>query len=161
MRPITWDEVIAQNKQASEWLLRYNDRRKAYIEKRASFTELGSTAYTGMPKGFELSRPTESKAISLVDLQQQELWIMTIEDVHSILTDKKMIFLNARRLAEIMCHTGEQGRPGWVSETAKIYCSEIEKKYGYYNLPNVKTVREWWREIIHLTVRIAQRRGCL
>ncbi|TCL39975.1 hypothetical protein EV210_101175 [Anaerospora hongkongensis] len=169
MKPLTWDEMNEQDKQAAEWLLNFPDKRKAYFESMAKMyntngeyaSEVAATLYTGMPKGSDVGRPAEDKAIGLVELSQQNIWIMTIEDVYKVLSPKKLIFLEARRQAEITYYDAKQGRPGWVAETAKQYCNLIEKQYGYYHLPAEKTVKSWWKDVINITVRVAQRRGCL
>ncbi|MDF2499323.1 MAG: hypothetical protein K0Q77_37 [Anaerosporomusa subterranea] len=170
MKPLTWEEMQAQDKQAIDWLLNFPDKRRAYFESMAKMynangeyaSEVAATLYTGMPKGSGVGRPAEEKAIGLVELSQQNLWIMTIEDVYKVLSPKKLIFLEARRQAEITYYDAKQGRPGWVEDTAKQYCTLIERQFfGFHHLPSGKTVKSWWKDIVNITVRIAQRRGCL
>ena len=168
MKQLTWEEMKRQDKIAESYLLNYATKRKAYLEKRSRLYDgqeyigaLGATQYSDMPKGTDTGNPTASKAISLVDLTTEEQWIMTIENVHDSLSEKKFMFLSARRAAHETYYDGGTGRPGWVEETAKEYCKLRERLNGDYQLLDRKTAMKWWSEIVDFTVRVAQRRGCL
>lgn len=156
-----WKDIEIENKTASEWLLYYHQRRQAYFQAKANFTELSATAYTGMPHGSGVGNPTLKKSIDLGKLRHDELWIITIEDVERILSPKKRVFLEVRRRAEEIKYDGDNGRPDWVGYTQCAYADKIMRLYGYEHVPSERTMRAWWNSIVDIAVRIAIRRGCL
>ena len=161
---MTDTDFAAQNKCAERWLLEFPERRQSYIDQLGEFTELASVRYTGMPGGSAVSSPTQSKAISLVTLDESRLWIMTIEDTERTLTEKKLAFLDARRWVDKQIRSTdvqEIGRPAWVDATQARYADWFWRRYGRDSYPDPKTVTQWWNEIINITCRIAIDRRCI
>lgn len=154
-----------QNKIAEKWLLEYPERKQQYIERMHEFGVLGSTVYTGLPTGTDVGMPTQAKAITLVHLDEERLWIMTIEDTESTLSEKKRAFLDARRWVDEQQQEfdpgAEGGRPGWIDRTVIRYAKWHERRYGRYYEPSRRAIMYWWNEIINVAVRIAIKRGCL
>ena len=149
-----------QDRVAADWLLNYHDRRRAYIDAQESYTALSATVSTGMPHGSGTSNPTESKAISLAELERQKLWIMTVEDAEKVFGERKREFLNIRRYADSEESSGV-GRPGWVDCVQARYAAWHESRYGKADVPAKVTMYRWWDEIIEVTVRIAIKRGLM
>lgn len=160
---LTWQDIKKQNQLTSEWLLYYHQRRQSYFQVKNNFAELGATQYTGMPHGSGIGNPTAQKAIDLGRLKNDELWIMTIEDVERILSPKKAVFLEVRRRAEDIKYDGiaTVGRPGWIAYTQTNYAEKIKRKYDYNHVPSERTMMSWWNQIVDLAVRVAIKRGCL
>jgi hypothetical protein len=155
-------DYIGQNKIAAKWLLEYPERRQQYIDRMSEFSTLSAVQYSGMPTGTDVGRPCENKGISLVDLDEQRLWVMSIKDTEKTLSPKKMAFLDARRWVEIQSwDQKERGRPGWVDETQVRYAKWSYNKYGSVSYPDKKTLTKWWDDIVNIAVRIAIKRGCL
>lgn len=158
---ITWQDIKKQNQTAAEWLLHYHQRRQSYFQMLNNFSELAATQYTGMPSGSGTGNPTAQKAVDLSKLKEYELWIMTIEDVERILSPKKAIFLEVRRMAEDIKHDGDIGRPNWAGYTQVNYAEKINRLYNYDHVPSDRTMRSWWDSMVDIVVRIAIKRGCL
>ena len=150
-----------QDKIAAEWLLDYHVRKKQHEQQQKNYSVLSSTTYNGMPHGTDIGRPTENKGIGLAELDEKQLWILTIEDTESTLSKKKQVFIEFRRRAEQLEFIKEVGRPGWVDYVQVKYAEWHEREYGKAYLPSKNTLHSWWNEIIDVAVRIAIRRGCL
>jgi hypothetical protein len=152
-----------QNRIAAQWLLQYNERKQSYLDRSREFTVLGAVQYRHTPTGTDISQPTQSKAISLVRLREDELWLMAVEDAESTLGEKKLAFLDIRRQAEknMMIGVNEPGRPAWIPYVQSHYADWHSRRYGGDYVPSERTMRMWWGEIINVTVRIAIKRGAL
>jgi hypothetical protein len=150
-----------QDKIAAEWLLNYHDRKKQYKLQQKNYSVLSATSYSGMPHSTDIGRPAENKGIALIELEEKRLWIMTIKDAESTLSEKKQAFIEFRRRAEELDFIKEVGRPGWVDYVQVKYAEWHEREYGKAYLPSKNTLHSWWNEIVDVTVRIAIRRGCL
>jgi len=148
-----------ENRTAAKWLLEYPERRQAYIEK-SNIQYIGAAVNDGMPRGYDTGRPCESKGIRLADLEIERQWIITIENVEKTLGPKKLAFLDIRRQAG-KNRSKTKGRPGWTDYTMVRYADWHNRNYGGDYVPGYQTLKEWWKELIDITVRIAIRRGCL
>lgn len=158
---LTWQDIKRQNQIASEWLLHYHKRRSEYFERLSQFSPIAATQYTGMPHGSGVGNTTASKAIDLGGLKSDEIWIMTIEDAERILSPKKAIFLEVRRMAEDIKYDGDIGRPNWTGYTQVNYAEKINRMYGYDRVPSERAMNNWWNSMVDIVVRIAIKRGCL
>jgi hypothetical protein len=156
-------DYIGQNKIAAKWLLECPERKQQYLDKMSEFSVLGAVRYSGMPTGTDVGRPCENMGLSLVKSEESKLWIMTVEDTESTLGDKKLAFLDIRRLAEKLKHEGiqERGRPAWVPYTQERYADWHHRKYGGDYMPASRDLYRWWTDIVNIAVRIAIKRGCL
>lgn len=153
-------DIQRQNKEALKWILNYAEKRDSYIAQSASFSELGATAYTGMPHGSEVGDPTLKKGITLIDLEYQKKWLMVIEKMELTLSDKRKIFLELRRRAELI-ETSEVGRPGWVGYVQAKYADWHYRQYGKGYPPSKQTMCKWMNDIVDVAVRLAIREGVL
>lgn len=143
------------NATASDWLLNIADRRRQYVRRQSEFSCLSVVASDGQPSAHNPGRPTERMGMQLVDLEAAKCWIMTIELVESMLSPKKIAFLQLRREAGELPGTGDPGRPSWVPYVqANLMC-----RHGI-DLSR-DAMFDWWHELIELTVRVAIKRGCL
>lgn len=154
-------DINQQNKQASDWLLNIEDKRRSYIQAVSAFTDLAATQYSGMPHGTEISNPTMKKGINLADIEQAKEWIMVIELTEKCLSEKRKVFLEIRRHAERMEGTGDRGRNGWVVYVQARYADWHCRKFGMYFEPSKRVMFNWWHDIRDLTVRIGIKKGCL
>ncbi len=99
----------------------------------------------------------------MVELSHTELWLQSVEDVESIFSEKKRVFLQARREAAYMVKT-VRGRPAWVIYVQRHYADRMSARYN--TTPdkfwvNETTLKEWWREMVDVMARVALKRGCL
>lgn len=142
------------NKQAAEWLINIDLKRRQYVQNQQEFSVLSVVNGDGQPSAHNPGHPTERKGMQLADLESMRCWIITIEMVESMLSPKKTAFLQYRREAETM-RDGDPGRPAWVdyvqANLSRHHGIEIERR----------TLFDWWRELVELTVRVAIKRGCL
>jgi len=155
-------DIKKQNKEALKWILNFADLRNTYIAAAANFSTLGSTNYSGMPKGSDVGNPTLNKAVTLTELERQKLWIMTIEAMEMTLSEKKQAFLELRRRAEeLNSKKREKGRPGWIDYVQPRYADWHERRYSCAFVPSKRVMYNWMDELIDITVRIAIRGGIL
>jgi len=149
-----------ENRQAMQWLLGYHDKLEIYKNLNEQFKVLGAMEYSGMPGGTTVGNPTLSKATTLLEIEKYKNWLMVIELVESMLSDKSREFLRLWRLAE---HEAKStgGRPGWYDQVRNEYAKFFENKYGKYFSPSNQTLKNWKSKLVEVTVRLAIRKGCL
>lgn len=151
-----------EDKEALNWILNYHDLRGSYISNLSEFNEIAATTYTGMPHGTDIGRPTEGKTVTLMDLEKQKSWLITIECLEKTMSEKGRAFLNFRRQAEIMADKKNgAGRPGWVDYVQVKYGEWFYKRYGRPFIPSRRVMYNWMNKMVDVTVRIAIRKGCL
>lgn len=160
---LTWQDIKEQNQVASEWILYYHQRSQLHTQMQKNISALTASQCTGMPHGSGKSDSTVQKVIALDRLKNDELWLMTIEDVEKIVSPQKKVFIEVRRRAEEFKNDGiaTVGRPGWVSYTQATYAEKIYRMYGYEQVPSERTMMSWWNQLVDLAVRVAIKRGCL
>ena len=146
---------------AGKWLLEYPDRKRAHCEAMSEVSMLSAMVYGLQPTGTDIGRPCETKALKLTDLDEQRLWLDTIERVEKTLSPKKRAFLDLRRQADQMKCNRRAGRPGWVAYVQTQYTDWHLREYGVEFIPAERTLKLWWSEIVNVTVRMAIRCGCL
>ncbi len=156
-------DIEKQNKTAMKWILNYYDLKKAYIEKTANFSTLGSTQYDGMPHGSFVGNPCMNKAMTILDIEENKKWIMVIEKMEQTLSEKSRKYLEIRRDAvNQIANTKSIGRPGWVDYCQTNYSAWIKYRFGReIDAPTKGTMTEWMRKILDVTVRIAIKDGAL
>lgn len=154
-------DYAGQNRVAAKWLLEYPERRIDFLDRMREFSMLSATKLTGMPTGTDVGRPVENMGLSLAQMEDTRLWIITIEDTEKCLGEKKLAFLSARRwVHNQQLDDGKEGRPGWVDASQAKYAEWFFRRYGRPSYPDRRTVFRWWDEIVNVTVRIAIARGC-
>jgi hypothetical protein len=148
----SYNEIVTKtNRLAADWLLQVEERREKYLLQDFSF--IGATACDGQPRSPGPGNPTQTRGLQLLDRRNAENWIITIEIVETMLSPKKRAFLQLRREAEKIKHSGERGRPGWV---CWVGWRMMETGSEYSDI----TLKTWWTEIVDLAARIAIYRGC-
>jgi len=158
MLVIKIEDYQKENRQATKWLLQYNELKQGYIEK-SNIQYLGAAVNDGMPRSTDVGRPCESKGITLAGLEAARKWIISIEGVESVLGPKKLVFLQIRRQAEKQ--SCNPGKSAWIDYTMSHYAEWHHREYGGDYVPSYRTLQEWWKEIVDITVRLAIRNGCL
>jgi hypothetical protein len=152
--------IKQENKTVSDWLLNYHERLNAYKEKCSQFATLGATQYDGMPKGTSVGNPTQSKGMSLANLETDKDWLLVVEATESTLSEKKRMFLHFRRQM-VNNQYSNGGRPGWMDNVQYKYAEWHNRRYGCDHVPGRQTMLEWWKEIVEVGVRIAIRKKIL
>ena len=152
-----------QNKEALKYILNIYDLRKQYAEQMESVSILGAANNDGMPHGSGVGDPCANKAFSLIEIERKKRWIMSIEMAEQTLSEKTRKFLEYRRDAESQIQREthkEGGRPSWVPYVQIHYADWFMKRYGKESIPPEKTMANWMRNIIDVTVRIAIYHKC-
>lgn len=164
MNAISIEDLKKDNRTAAEWLLFYEFRKAAYQEDYIEALN-GRKAIENIGGGKSgVGNPTLTKTVMISDIIYAEKWIKTIDDVHRMLGEKKLIFLKVRREAVNMTSKHkERGRPAWVPYVQRRCTEELMNRYGLHqeSCPSERILTEWWRKIIDLTVRVAMKRGLL
>jgi hypothetical protein len=152
--------IKEENKVVSSWLLNYHERLNTYKEKCSQFATLGATQYDGMPHGSSVGNPTQSKGMTLANLETDKDWLLVVEATESTLSEKKRMFLNFRRQM-VNNQYSNGGRPGWMDNVQYKYAEWHNRRYGCDHIPNKRTMLDWWNEIVEVGVRIAIRKNIL
>ena len=153
-------DTAKEDREALRWILNYHELRKAYIALTTEFNEIAATAYTGMPHGSDVGKPTENKTVTLMELERQKTWLITIECLEKTMSEKARAFLEFRRRAECV-ECNNVGRPGWVDYVQVRYGEWHERRYGRAFVPSRRVMYNWMDKMVDVTVRIAIRKGCL
>lgn len=155
-------DIKKQNREALKWILNFYSLRKAYIDQSSMFNALGAAVNDGMPRGTDTSNPAANKTITLIDLEQQKNWIITIETMEKTLSEKSRKYLELRREAENQIQEwNKRGRPGWVEYVQPRYAEWFYSRYSRGFVPTPKTMTKWMNTIIDVTARIAVHNGVL
>lgn len=78
-----------------------------------------------------------------------------------VLSPKKEVFFEVRRMAENIKYDGDIGRPNWAGYTQTNYAEKISNIYNYDHVPSERTMHSWWNSMVDIVVRVAIKRGCL
>lgn len=154
-------EIKKDNEIASEWLLYYPFRRRQYYDDLLDVENARPVSEVNIKTG--PGNQTMQKAVKMVELSHTELWLQAVEIVESVLSEKKLIFLEVRREAAYMVKT-VRGRPAWVIYVQRHYAERMAARYN--TTPdkfwtNETTLKEWWKEMVEIVARIALKQGCL
>ena len=118
-----------------------------------------------MPRGTDISRPCQNKAISLIELKRKETWILAIELMEKTLSEKSKKYLELRRDAEAEHKKAQKrgfhkrGRPGWVDYVQPRYAEWFYKRYGKATIPDWDKMSEWMNRIVDIATGIAIGKG--
>lgn len=142
---------------AERVLLKIDDEKMKYLEERERYISDG-----GKYNELESGNPTERAAMRGADFDASYPllpWIQAVGIVERTMSDRKKLFIDARRLAEKKhCNGFRRGRPGWVIITQRYYISVVEKKYLMQNeWISERTLKTWWKDIIALTATVANK----
>ena len=143
-------EVRRQNKITADWLLRIEERKAEYQEKRATLPRTDSGLVAIPPgKGGRDGDKTARAAVELADMDTYYRgWVNLVQDVERSLPHDKLILLRLRR----------QGLR--FKDLQYHYSRELQVHLG--NRVPYKS-RDWfnrvWKEIVEVAARMAAERG--
>ena len=144
------DEIRQDRKQAESMLLNYTEELKTYRLQREEYVR-GTPAQGG---GNLPGHPTEAEALRGVKFDETYpayTWLRAVEFVERGLSERKKIFLDARRKAS-RDKTG-RGRRAWLVRTQMMYCETMRERFlnsEFFVSENV--LKETWRYIIDRVV---------
>lgn len=151
-------DIKAQNRKALYMLLHVDELRRSYTDMQQSMTFLSASNLDGMPHGSDVGKPTEGKAMKLIDLEKKKNWIISIEQMEQTLSPSKLAFLQFRRDAEAANEKGRKDacRPGWRAYVQSHYTEWASRNLGHKHVEPITdaTMKEWQREIVDVTVRM-------
>ena len=140
------DEIRKDRKQAEAMLLNYVEELKTYRLKREEYVQGGG--------GNLPVHPTEAEALRGVKFDETYpayTWLRAVEFVERGLSERKRIFLDARRKAS--CDKAGRGRRAWLVRTQMMYCTAMRERFlnsEFFVSENV--LKETWRYIIDRVV---------
>ena len=146
------DEIRQDRKQAESMLLNYAEELKAYRLQREEYVR--GTPAQGGGGGNLPGHPTEAEALRGVKFDETYpayTWLRAVEFVERGLSERKRIFLDARRKAS-RDKTG-RGRKAWLVRTQMIYCEAMRERFlnsEFFVSENV--LKETWRYIVDRVV---------
>lgn len=158
-------ELRKDYRTAEEWLIFYRERKEQYYDDMRYIRDESPSFdfHKAIASG---SSWTEYKAIQIFNLENDEKWILTVEIIQEMLSDKKAVFLEMRRRAARKNKTlYDQGKPkvNWIMFVQEHYANFMAKQY---HTPKEKfwlsenTIKAWWKEIVNTTRLIALKKKC-
>ena len=144
------DEIRKDRKQAESMLLNYVEELKTYRLKREEYVH-GTVQGGG---GNLPGHPTEAEALRGVKFDETYpayTWLRAVEFVERGLSERKRIFLDARRKAS-RDKTG-RGRRAWLVRTQMMYCEAIRERFlNTEFFVSERALQEMWRYVIDRVV---------
>lgn len=157
-----WQKLSAEMrrdlKNAEYFLLNYEQEMRSYEDAKEESKALpcAHDEKAGTRRGSMAGHPTEANALKNVmfdDTYPAYPWLKAVEIVQRGLGERKLIFLQVRRMAERQ-HRG-RGRKAWVVFVQNRYIDAVQRRYlSDMTYVSEKTVRLWWRDIVRRTVEI-------
>lgn len=144
------DEIRQDRKQAESMLLNYTEERKTYRLQREEYVR-GTPAQGG---GNLPGHPTEAEALRGVKFDETYpayTWLRAVEFVERGLSERKRIFLDARRKASR--DKAGRGRRAWLVRTQMMYCETMRARFlNTEFFVSERTLRAMWDYIVARTV---------
>lgn len=144
------DEIRQDRKQAEFMLLNYAEELKTYRLQREEYVR-GTVQGGG---GNLPGHPTETEALRGVKFDETYptyTWLRAVEFVERGLSERKQIFLDARRKASRQ--KAGRGRRAWLVLTQRLYCEAIRERFlNTEFFVSERTLRAMWDYIIARTV---------
>ena len=144
------DEIRQDRKHAESMLLNYTEELKAYRLKREEYVRGTPTQGGGNLPG----HPTETEALRGVKFDETYpayTWLRAVEFVERGLSERKRIFLDARRKAS-RDKTG-RGRKAWLVRTQMMYCETMRERFlNTEFFVSERTLKDMWRYIVDRVV---------
>lgn len=144
------DEIRQDRKQAESMLLNYTEELKTYRLKREEYVR-GTVQGVG---GNLPGHPTEAEALRGVKFDETYpayTWLRAVEFVERGLSERKRIFLDARRKAS-RDKTG-RGRRAWLVRTQMMYCEAMRERFlNTEFFTSERVLKDMWRYIVDRTV---------
>ena len=144
------DEIRQDRKQAETMLLNYAEEMKTYRLKREEYVR-GTVQGGG---GNLPGHPTEAEALRGVKFDETYpayTWLRAVEFVERGLSERKRIFLDARRKAS-RDKTG-RGRRAWLVRTQMMYGAAMRERFlNTEFFVSERALQEMWRYVIDRVV---------
>ena len=144
------DEIRQDRKQAESMLLNYADELKTYRLQREEYVR-GTPAQGG---GNLPGHPTETEALRGVKFDETYpayTWLRAVEFIERGLSERKRIFLDARRKASR--DKAGRGRRAWLVRTQMMYCETMRARFlNTEFFVSERTLRAMWDYIVARTV---------
>ena len=145
------DEIRQDRKQAESMLLNYTEELKTYRLKREEYVRGNNVQGGG---GNLPGHPTEAEALRGVKFDETYpayTWLRAVEFVERGLSERKRIFLDARRRAS----HGRTGRGcrAWLVRTQMMYCEAMRARFlNTEFFISERVLKDMWRYIVDRTV---------
>ena len=144
------DEIRQDRKQAESMLLNYTEELKTYRLQREEYVR-GTVQGGG---GNLPGHPTEAEALRGVKFDETYpayTWLRAVEFVERGLSERKRIFLDARRKASR--DKAGRGRRAWLVRTQMMYCETMRARFlNTEFFVSERTLRAMWDYIVARTV---------
>ena len=155
------DEIRQDRKQAEFMLLNYTEELKTYRLKREEYVRSTPAQGGGNLPG----HPTETEALRGVKFDETYpayTWLRAVEFVERGLSERKRIFLDARRKAS-RDKTG-RGRRAWLVRTQMMYCEAMRERFlNTEFFVSERSLRAMWQYVVDRVVeaylKLEQQRG--
>ena len=145
------DEIRQDRKQAESMLLNYTEEMKTYRLKREEYVRGNNVQGGG---GNLPGHPTEAEALRGVKFDETYpayTWLRAVEFVERGLSERKRIFLDARRKASR--DKAGRGRRAWLVRTQMMYCEAMRERFlNTEFFISERVLKDMWRYIVDRTV---------
>ena len=145
------DEIRQDRKQAEFMLLNYMEELKTYRLKREEYVRGNNVQGGG---GNLPGHPTEAEAMRGVKFDETYpayTWLRAVEFVERGLSERKRIFLDARRKASR--DKAGRGRRAWLVRTQMMYCESMRERFlNSEFFVSERALQEIWKYIIDRVV---------
>ena len=145
------DEIRQDRKQAEFMLLNYAEELKTYRLKREEYVRGNNVQGGG---GNLPGHPTEAEAMRGVKFDETYpayTWLRAVEFVERGLSERKRIFLDARRKASRQ--KAGRGRRAWLVRTQMMYCEAMRERFlNSEFFVSERALQEMWKYIIDRVV---------
>ena len=145
------DAIRKDRKQAESMLLNYAEELKTYRMKREEYVRGNNVQGGG---GNLPGHPTEAEALRGVkfdDAYPAYTWLRAVEFVERGLSERKRIFLDARRKASR--DKAGRGRRAWLVRTQMMYCEAMRERFlNTEFFTSERVLKDMWRYIVDRTV---------
>ena len=144
------DEIRQDRKRAESMLLNYTEELKTYRLQREEYVR-GTVQGGG---GNLPGHPTETEAMRGVKFDETYpayTWLRAVEFVERGLSERKRIFLDARRKASR--DKAGRGRKAWLVRTQIMYCETMRERFlNTEFFVSERTLKDMWRYIVDRVV---------
>jgi len=153
--------IERDRKTAADYLLHYTARLADY--ERAKEEHLGMRHDAGVPgRGNLPGKPTEAQAIRSAAYDEEHMeeyiWLKAVAIAEHTLSDRKLLFLQARREAERHGRGCGKGRPSWVSYTQARFSELVADRFLQADVELYRrTAIRWWKQIVVFAAEIHAR----
>ena len=145
------DEIRQDRKRAESMLLNYTEELKTYRLQREEHVRGNSIQGSS---GNLPGHPTEAEALRGVKFDETYpayTWLRAVEFVERGLSERKRIFLDARRKAAR--DRAGRGRKAWLVRTQMIYCEAMQERFlNSEFFVSERVLKDMWRYIVDRTV---------